>query len=61
MKKIARHTWLFSFTDVAFLLLIVEPVEQFLVLLWRHHLLFGDIHPAAHRNQQEGMQRVGAQ
>ena len=23
MKKIARHTWLFSFTDVAFLLLLV--------------------------------------
>ena len=23
MKRIARHTWLFSFTDVAFLLLLV--------------------------------------
>ena len=47
--------------DAAFQRLIVEPVQHPLVLFGSNHLLGGDIDAAAHRHQQEGVQRVGAQ
>ena len=46
--------------NAAFLGAIVKPIQNFLVFLGRHHLLFGNAHAAAHRNQQEGVQGVGA-
>ena len=45
--------------DIANLLLIVKPVENVLVLLRRHHLRLGNVHPATHRNQQESVQGIG--
>ena len=41
--------------------LVVEPVEDALVLIGRNHLGFGDINAAADRNQQEGVQGIGAE
>ncbi len=47
--------------DVAGQRLIVEPVQHALVFFRSNHLLGGDIDTAAHRHQQEGVQRIGAQ
>ena len=47
--------------DAAFLRAVVKPIQNLFVFVGRHHLLFGDAHTAAHRNQQESVEGVGAQ
>src|SRR5215469_13152719 len=47
--------------DIAGERLIVEPVQHSLVLGGRDHLLFSDVDAAAHRNKQEGVERVGSE
>ena len=40
---------------------VVKPVQNLFVLVRRHHLLLGNVDPATHRHQQEGMESVHAQ
>src|SRR6185369_4847179 len=47
--------------DIANCCLIVEPVEDAFVFIWADHLRFSDVDSAADWNQQEGMQRIGAE
>ncbi len=47
--------------ELPFALPVVKPVQELLVFFGGHHLFRGDVHPAAHRHQQEGVQGVGAQ